>query len=370
MVDIAGQIAAQHVLLSEASGRNEIIGLSLQGCKFDDRILRVHRNHNFEMIEPILSVYGKYAGFDIKTEVGAYDDSVSFRSLDDRTVDVELLWIDYSRYDLDPVALAEFIASRAVALRQLTIAPILVCDDPHVSDFNRTLEEKVGALPGIYILPLSEIAGKVGTGFHDHARANLFGTTFNTRVLPEIARLLGLRYLPAVLRSRIKAIAIDLDNTLYSGVLGEDGPGGVLLTDGHRRLQEALVQLGSSGVMLALVSKNVEQDVDTLFAERTDFPLRLEHLAGKRINWEAKAANIIILAGDFNISPADVLFLDGNPSEIARGVAEIPLIDVMHASEDAACRGAGALCFRGFSHSPAATRTLNTKKYYSASAAT
>ena len=337
MLDVANLITAQHVILDESSLRRDIISQNINRFRFGQKVIRVNRNHNFELMESMISVFGSYSGFEIKTLIGSYDDSMSFSENTDKEVDADILWIDYSRYNMDSDSTLDFVVSRINALRNLSRAPIFVCDHPD-SDFvgyNRILVNKIKDLPNTFIIPVSKIAHEMGDAFYDYERSTHFGTTFDARVFAIIARLIGLKYLPAVFRPRIKAIAIDLDNTLYNGVLGEDGANGVRITEGHRRLQEELVKLGNSGILLSVTSKNIEQDVDILFTVRTDFPLRPEHLAGRQINWDSKAANIRKLAKTFNISPSDFLLLDDNPGEIVQVAADIELIDVMHASDDA-----------------------------------
>ena len=94
----------------------------------------------------------------------------------------------------------------------------------------------------------------------------------------QTARLLGSRWLPALLAPRLKAVVVDLDNTLYDGVLGEDGSASLTLTDGHAQLQRALLALRESGLFLGLLSRNEPADVEALFAAREDFPLALGRL--------------------------------------------------------------------------------------------
>lgn len=337
MLDVAKLVQAQHIILNKTTPRIEILKQDTGRTRFGRKILRVYRNHNFELMAPVLPVFGSFSGFEIETLVGSYDDSMAFNEHTDAHVDAEILWFDFSRFELKSDTLAEFVVSRVKALRQFSGAPILICDHPSSDyfEFNNSLADSVKEIPDIFVFPISEIAQEMGDGFYDHARAAHFGTTFHSSVFLASARLLGLKYLPAIFRPRIKAIAIDLDNTLYNGVLGEDGADGVIMTEGHRRLQECLVKLGESGVLLSITSKNVEQDVDNLFSLRKDFPLRPEHLAGKQVNWDGKAGNIRKLAEAFNISPNDFLLLDDNPGEIGQVVADIGLIDVMHASDDA-----------------------------------
>jgi FkbH-like protein len=99
-------------------------------------------------------------------------------------------------------------------------------------------------------------------------------------------------WLPAVLGPRLKAIVLDLDNTLYAGVLGEDGPEGLTLTPVHDLLQRKLLTLRDQGLFLAIASRNVEADVDQLFEARPDMPLRPEHLSARSIAFREKATGI------------------------------------------------------------------------------
>lgn len=364
MTNVASLIAGQHVLLNSETARLEILNQNLSRGRFGRKTIRVFRNHNFELMAPVLSSFAKYSGFEIEFLIGSYDDSMSFQDFSDREVDADMLWFDYSHYDLTEDSLLHFVVSRVKALRELSTAPIFICDSPNASHtaFNEALGEIAKEIPGTLVLPVSECAQKLGDDFYDDSRSAYFGTRFHSRALTAIARVIGLCYLPAVLRPRIKAIAIDLDNTLYSGVLGEDGVTGLGVTDGHLRLQEELVKLGEAGILLSIVSKNIKEDVEALFSTRNDFILRPEHLAGMQINWDSKASNITKLAAAFNISPNDFLLLDDNLGELGQTLAEINLIDIMHASDDPGVTAAELKVFPGL-HSFGLTREdkLRTK---------
>jgi FkbH-like protein/FkbM family methyltransferase len=122
----------------------------------------------------------------------------------------------------------------------------------------------------------------------------------------------------------VKVIVLDCDNTLWQGLCSEDGSAGVVVTPGFRRLQEFMVAQMKAGVLLALCSKNQEADVLAVFDQRTDMPLRREHLAGWRINWEPKPANLRALAHQFNLGLDSFVFLDDNPVECAAVRAACP----------------------------------------------
>ncbi|MEO6742663.1 MAG: HAD-IIIC family phosphatase, partial [Chthoniobacteraceae bacterium] len=121
-----------------------------------------------------------------------------------------------------------------------------------------------------------------------------------------------------------KVIALDCDNTLWQGLCGEDGPTGVVVTPEFRRLQEFMVAQTQAGALLALCSKNREGDVLAVFDQRTDMPLRREHLAAWRINWGPKPDSLRALAAQFNVGLDSFVFLDDSPVECAAVRAACP----------------------------------------------
>src|SRR6202020_1228585 len=84
-----------------------------------------------------------------------------------------------------------------------------------------------------------------------------------------------------------KVLVLDCDNTLWKGIVGEDGPSGVTIDAGRRALQELAVAQQAAGVLVCLCSKNNEADVWEVFDRGPSMPLRREHLVGWRIDWRA-----------------------------------------------------------------------------------
>jgi FkbH-like protein len=184
-------------------------------------------------------------------------------------------------------------------------------------------------------VPLSEILSTLGARTFDQRAARLTGMPLSDAACLRVARALGLVWLPAALGPRLKAIAVDLDNTLYAGVLGEDGPAGVMLSPAHFELQVKLLRLREQGVFLALASRNEPEDVDRLFAERPDLPLRPEHFSSRAIAFRDKAEGIRDIAAALRIAPDAMLFLDDNPGEIAALASEVPGLKMLHAADPA-----------------------------------
>jgi FkbH-like protein len=112
-----------------------------------------------------------------------------------------------------------------------------------------------------------------------------------------------------------KLIAVDCDDTLWAGACGELGAGGIQLRPSHVDLQQFLVSQAQQGCLVCLCSKNNPEDVEAVFRERPDMPLRWEHLAAVRVNWRPKPENLLAMAGDLGLGTDSFIFLDDNPIE-------------------------------------------------------
>jgi FkbH-like protein len=146
-----------------------------------------------------------------------------------------------------------------------------------------------------------------------------------------------LRYAGALRGAARKCLVVDLDNTLWGGIVGEDGPGGLQIGPGSATgeafadFQRTLKGLQGMGVMLALCSKNNVADVDAAFAAHPEMPLRREDFVAERINWNQKPENLVALAAELNIGTDALAFIDDNPAERAmvRGaLSEVAVIDL------------------------------------------
>ena len=119
---------------------------------------------------------------------------------------------------------------------------------------------------------------------------------------------------------RKKCLVLDLDNTLWGGVLGEDGVDGIQLGGdypgkAYSYWQKALLQLSRNGVILAVCSKNNEGDVQEAWDKNPAMVLKREHFGALRINWQYKASNLKSLAEELNIGLDSFVFVDDNPAE-------------------------------------------------------
>lgn len=132
---------------------------------------------------------------------------------------------------------------------------------------------------------------------------------------------------------RKKCLVLDLDNTLWGGVLGEDGMDGIKMSGDYpgkafHFFQEGLVQLCRSGIILAICSKNNESDVMEVWDKNPFMTLKKEHVSAWRINWNNKADNIKELSEELNIGLDSMVFLDDNPAERELIKQMLPSVEV------------------------------------------
>lgn len=150
-----------------------------------------------------------------------------------------------------------------------------------------------------------------------------------------------IRYIRPLKGLSRKCVVLDLDNTLWGGVIGEDGLAGIHLGSeapgsAFVAFQRELEKLWKRGILLAISSKNNPDDVFPVFEKHPDMVLRLSHFAAHRINWEEKALNIRSIAKELNIGLDSLVFLDDSPVERAKVRAELPQVLVPELPTDPA----------------------------------
>lgn len=147
------------------------------------------------------------------------------------------------------------------------------------------------------------------------------------------------RYLRALYVAPCKCLVLDLDNTLWGGVLGEEGIGGIHLGEDfpgniYKDFQRYLSALRVRGILLAIASKNNEADVLELFEKHADCVLRLSDFAAHRINWEDKPLSLQAIARELGIGTDALAFFDDNPVERELVRARMPEVAVIDAPKD------------------------------------
>ena len=141
--------------------------------------------------------------------------------------------------------------------------------------------------------------------------------------------------------NRKKVLVLDLDNTLWGGVLGEEGPQGItlgtsLLGAVYRDAQKRIKELKDLGVLLAIVSKNNMEEVDALFEQNTHMVLEKSDFISIYSNWDDKPTNIQRLAQQLNLGLDSFVFLDDNEAEREFVKRTLPMVEVVEFPKDVA----------------------------------
>lgn len=329
---------AQDSLFAPTPKRIALRSLTLPASTTQKRVA-VLRNVPFEFCMEPLKTFLQYGGCEAEFIISDYDDSLSAPL--PVNLDAVLIWLDPGRYDraLADGSFGPWLQERMLATREQTNAPILVIvpaakDEPSRL-FGEHASHSTQSVSGCRLFSLEQIATDLGSAFRDRRMTKVAGYDLSDLAYLRIARELGLAWLPAMFGERIKAIVLDLDNTLYDGVLGEAGVDEVSLSDEHVALQKELLRWRDTGIFLAVASKNDATDVDALFSSRTDFPLKVEAFSVVAANWSDKATSIDKIAQLLRIGMDAVLFVDDNPGELAAVASAHPSIKTLHASSAA-----------------------------------
>jgi FkbH-like protein len=202
-----------------------------------------------------------------------------------------------------------------------------------VSELNRQIAAEAVANPRMIMQDLSAIAATIGMSrwfdperWFSYKIANTVEGSF--AVATSLTALVGAIYG----RSR-KVLVLDLDNTLWGGVIGDDGVDKILIgretpvAEAYTAFQEYCLRLRDRGILLAVCSKNNEAVAKSGFAH-PDSVLKPEHFSAFKANWEPKYENILAIAQELNLSVDSFVFVDDNPAERAIVEAQVPGVAV------------------------------------------
>ncbi len=204
-----------------------------------------------------------------------------------------------------------------------------------ISRLNEMLNEICHTHTGIYVFDTAQVMSKVGLRkWYD---SKLFFTAripFSWEAQLEIGKQFA-RYVNALLGRTCKCLVLDLDNTLWGGVLGEDGIQGIELGEDYpgnvfKHFQRRLLSLRSQGILLAIASKNNRSDVIEVFDSHPDILLKLDDFSASQIHWSDKVTSLKAIATELNIGLDALAFFDDSPIErswVRENLAEVTVIE-------------------------------------------
>ncbi|MHB8243207.1 MAG: HAD-IIIC family phosphatase [Solirubrobacteraceae bacterium] len=201
-----------------------------------------------------------------------------------------------------------------------------------VRELNRRLAQEAG--DDVLLIDSERLAARVGK--RDWTDPRLW---YRTRqpvahdALPLLARETA-AVLAADVGLAARCLVLDLDNTLWGGVLGEDGLSGIVIGEGpdgeaYTAFQEYVSALRARGIVLAVASKNDLQDARRPFSERPEMRLKLEDFAVFVADWRRKPEQIAEIADALGLGLDSLVFADDNPAECAEVEAALPEVSTI-----------------------------------------
>jgi FkbH-like protein len=210
-----------------------------------------------------------------------------------------------------------------------------------IDRLNRAVAESISG-SGDVLFDVAGLAETVGlANWHDPTLWNLAKLPFSNVFLPLYADHIG-RIIAALRGKSRRCLILDLDNTVWGGVIGDDGIEGIVIGQGdptgeaHLSVQQTALALRERGIVLAVSSKNHDEVARTPFRTHPDMLLREQHIAVFQANWNDKATNIKAIADALSLGLESMVLLDDNPAERALVRQFLPQVAVPEMPEDPA----------------------------------
>jgi FkbH-like protein len=199
-----------------------------------------------------------------------------------------------------------------------------------ITKMNSRIHSHIAESENILLFQINDLVRKYESGDNiDWRKEFLFRNPFSLQLSKEMALSLSTLVRNFFEPRTHKVLALDCDNTLWGGVVGEDGIENIQLGEDfpgrcYRKFQYDLLNLKNSGIILCLLSKNNLEDVKEVFETHDGMVLKWEDITSSRINWDNKARNLQSLAAELNLGIDSFIFVDDSEKEIAEMIKTLP----------------------------------------------
>lgn len=335
----------------------------VEALGFRAKRIAILRGFTVETMTPLLEVCSLLSRFSLDIRLGQYNayvqelmDASSGAAQDADVVLVALhtrtaapaLWSANDPKEMQAAAdwLCANLATALEAFRAASPAPVLlqILDTPAedaldhagqvrrelIAATNTRLRDIAAALPDCHAFDIAMLTDKPGQKWHDERNWKVAKVPFRTDRAPELATL-WFKLMRPLLAAPCKVLVTDLDDTLWGGILGEDGAAHLRMGQdtGYRSIQDIMLRLKARGFLLAIASKNDEAAALPVLTSHLDCLIRPDDVVSMRINWSPKSENIRAMADELALGLDSFLFLDDNPVEQAQVAADLPMVRIL-----------------------------------------
>lgn len=218
-----------------------------------------------------------------------------------------------------PIILSNFTAASSGPEKYFDAASAFSRQDS-IHQLNIELANLAASNQNVHIFDYATLVHDVGRrSWYDRIKNNLNKAALRPAALGILAKEFD-AFLTALTKPRRKVVAVDFDNTIWGGVVGEDGVDGIALSGDYpgnafEGFQAFLTNLRASGIVLAAVSKNNLEDAKEVFDLNPAMPLKWSDFSAHKINWQDKVTNLKAIASELNLGVDSFVFVDDSPLE-------------------------------------------------------
>lgn len=222
-----------------------------------------------------------------------------------------------------------------------------------INELNVFLKTQLRDFKNCYFIDINISRTIVGyTNFYDNRYWHIGKSPFTLEGLKEIANE-NFKLFRALKGKNKKCLILDCDNTLWGGILGEDGVNGIKLGPNYpgsafMEFQQEILNLQQRGIIIGLCSKNNESDVWNVIENHPHMLLKKEHISIAMINWDDKATNIKKIANTLNIGLDSIVFVDDNEFEINLVKEILNVVETIHLQKGKSVEYKNLLASSGF----------------------
>lgn len=261
----------------------------------------------------------------LEVELSPYYDGLELEFGTKNDVDATLIWFDSSRLD---VAARQRVLELARQASDSSPGVFFLVVDEWDSLDDGPMRQTTKSLRTIQI-PAAEDNGETLSKEEEVK----YGHRFNSPRFRGFIAEFVLKHLSTCLYEPIRMLAVDFDNTLYSGVLGEDGVSGLVFLDEHKRLWQLLVELQNAGLILVGITKNAPEDIQKLFDYGSPFSLPKTIFTQIYAGWESKSRYLSVALEMANLDSSQCAFLDDNQAELFTMESNFPGVYLLDSSD-------------------------------------
>ncbi len=313
--------------------------------------LAILRSFTVEPVVPVLRAAAFVGGIDLSVQLGDFnayaqeilDPASSLYSFDPQAVVMAVQsyetaalreWLRVFRERSNAHLILHTVESAPTPGRGVLDAQISSSEWDETQRMNRELREMARQFRGMYVLDYDALVARYGReSWRDERKWLTMRMPVAAGHLVHLAQE-WMRFLHPLTGRIAKVLAVDLDNTLWGGVIGEDGMEGIQLGAEYpgaafQAVQRVMLDFYSRGILLAVCSKNNPQDALEAIENHPGMLVQRRHLACLKINWAEKAQNLREIALELNVGLDSVAFVDDNPVERQHVRAQVPEVMVI-----------------------------------------